>query len=85
MKFRCAELDQKARYKPLIGLVYPRPILLVSTVNANGVLNAAPFSFFNVDLTTWRVSKVYRPIGRLYGDRYCTTRQRFDLPGPMPA
>jgi len=197
---RLAELEQKARYKLLIGLVYPRPIALVSTVNANGVLNAAPFSFFNVvadepplvmlsfnrrsdgtmkdtvknirrtgefvvnlvdeaiangmvsagqelpetesefcvggftpaasvavfpprvleapaslecclrqrlefgtgrerilgevlhvhvrddlvDPATWRVSEIYRPIGRLYGDRYCTTRQCFDLPGPLP-
>jgi flavin reductase (DIM6/NTAB) family NADH-FMN oxidoreductase RutF len=193
-------LDQKARYKLFIGLVYPRPIALVSTINANGVLNAAPFSFFNVvsddpplvmlsinrrsdgtmkdtvknirrtgefvvnlvdesiangmvaagqelpetesefsaarftpatavvvtppriaeapaslecrlyqriefgsgreiilgevvhvhvrdgllDPATWRVSEEYCPIGRLYGDRYCTTRQRFDLPGPLP-
>ena len=200
MELRCANLDQKSRYKLLIGLVYPRPIALVSTVNANGVLNAAPFSFFNVvadepplvmlsfnrrsdgtmkdtvknirrrgdfvvnlvdediansmvstgqelpetesefsvarftpaasvmvapprileapaslecrlqqriefgagreiilgevvhvhvrdglvDTATWRVSENYRPIGRLYGDRYCTTRQRFDLPGPLP-
>lgn len=200
MEFGCAELDQKSRYKLLIGLVYPRPIALVSTINANGVLNAAPFSFFNlvaddpplvmlsfnrrsdgtmkdtvknirrtaefvvnlvdeaiangmvaagqelpetesefsagrftaaasavvapprileapaslecrlqrriefdggreiifgevlhvhvreglVDPATWRVSETYRPIGRLYGDRYCTTRQRFDLPGPLP-
>jgi flavin reductase (DIM6/NTAB) family NADH-FMN oxidoreductase RutF len=37
-----------------------------------------------VDPATWRVSEAYRPIGRLYGDRYCTTRQRFDLPGPIP-
>jgi flavin reductase (DIM6/NTAB) family NADH-FMN oxidoreductase RutF len=37
-----------------------------------------------VDSATWRVSEAYRPIGRLYGDRYCTTRQRFDLPGPVP-
>ena len=200
MEMRCAELDPKSRYKLLIGLVYPRPIALVSTINANGVLNAAPFSFFNVvadepplvmlsinrrsdgtmkdtvknirrtgefvvnlvdeaiangmvsagqelpetesefsagrftpaasvavapprvleapaslecrlqqrvevgtgreiilgevlhvhvrdglvDPATWRVSEGYRPIGRLYGDRYCTTRQRFDLPGPLP-
>src|SRR5512137_607410 len=48
MELRIAELEQKTRYKLLIGLVYPRPIALVSTVNANGVLNAAPFSFFNV-------------------------------------
>ena len=201
MEFRFAELEQKARYKLLlIGLVYPRPIALVSTINGNGVFNAAPFSFFNVladeppmvvlsfnrrsdgelkdtvknirrakvfvvnlvdegmagrmlvtgqelpetesefsaagftpvpcvtvepprileapaslecrllrrltfgsarevvlgevlyahvreglvDPATWRVSEAYRPIGRLYGDRYCTTRQRFDLPGPLP-
>jgi flavin reductase (DIM6/NTAB) family NADH-FMN oxidoreductase RutF len=200
MELRLAGLEQKARYKLLIGLVYPRPIALVSTVNANGVYNAAPFSFFNVvadepplvmlsfnrrsdgglkdtvknirrtgefvvnlvdeaianrmvaagkelpetesefavagftpasstavapprireapaslecrlaqrfelgpdreimlgevlhahvreglvDPVTWRVSEAYRPIGRLYGDRYCTTRQRFDLPGPLP-
>ncbi len=200
MDVRLDELDQKTRYKLLIGLVYPRPIALISTINANGVYNAAPFSFFNVvaddpplvvlsfnrrsdgqlkdtvknirrtgefvvnlvdeaiangmvaagqelpetesefgvagftpansvavrpprireapaslecrlfqrfefgrsrelvlgealhahardelvDPATWRVSEAYRPIGRLYGDRYCTTRQRFDLPGPIP-
>ena len=48
MELRIAELEQRTRYKLLIGLVYPRPIALVSTVNANGVLNATPFSFFNV-------------------------------------
>jgi flavin reductase (DIM6/NTAB) family NADH-FMN oxidoreductase RutF len=200
MDVRLADLERKTRYKLLIGLVYPRPIALVSTINANGVLNAAPFSFFNVvaddpplvmlsfnrrsdgtmkdtvknirrtgefvvnlvdesiangmvaageelpeaesefsagrftpgasvvvapprileapaslecrlhrriefdggreiilgevvhvhareglvDPATWRVSEAYRPIGRLYGDQYCTTRQRFDLPGPLP-
>jgi flavin reductase (DIM6/NTAB) family NADH-FMN oxidoreductase RutF len=200
MDVRLDELDQKTRYKLLIGLVYPRPIALISTINANGVYNAAPFSFFNVvaddpplvvlsfnrrsdgqlkdtvknirrtgefvvnlvdeaiangmvaagqelpetesefgvagvtpansvavrpprireapaslecrlfqrfefgpsrelvlgevlhvhardelvDPATLRVSEAYRPIGRLYGDRYCTTRQRFDLPGPIP-
>ena len=26
----------------------------------------------------------YRPIGRLYANRYCSTRQRFELPGPIP-
>jgi flavin reductase (DIM6/NTAB) family NADH-FMN oxidoreductase RutF len=200
MELNFAELEPKLRYKLLIGLVYPRPIALVSTINASGVPNAAPFSFFNVvadepplvmlsfnrrsdgelkdtvknirrtgefvvnlvdeaiangmlvcgqelpetesefaaagftpvpsvavapprvkeapaslecrllqrielgpareiilgevlrahareglvDPATWRVSEAYRPIGRLYGDSYCTTRQRFDLPGPLP-
>ncbi len=36
------------RYKLLAGLVVPRPIALVTTVGPDGVVNAAPFSFFNV-------------------------------------
>src|SRR5690242_13008429 len=35
-------------YKLLIGTVVPRPIAFVSTVSPEGVLNLAPFSFFNV-------------------------------------
>jgi hypothetical protein len=26
----------------------------------------------------------YKPIGRLFANRYCTTRQRFNLPGKLP-
>ena len=26
----------------------------------------------------------YRPVGRLFASRYCTTRQRFNLPGDLP-
>jgi flavin reductase (DIM6/NTAB) family NADH-FMN oxidoreductase RutF len=43
-----ADLEPRQRYKLLCGLVVPRPIALVTTVNAEGVVNAAPFSFFNV-------------------------------------
>ncbi len=35
-------------YKVLASLVTPRPIAWVTTVGADGVVNAAPFSFFNV-------------------------------------
>ena len=35
-------------YAILSGLVTPRPIALVTTVDAQGRINAAPFSFFNV-------------------------------------
>jgi flavin reductase (DIM6/NTAB) family NADH-FMN oxidoreductase RutF len=39
-----------------------------------------------IDPNTKRISEQhYRPIGRLFADRYCTTRQRFDLPGELPA
>ena len=36
------------RYKLLAALVVPRPIALVTTAGKDGVINAAPFSFFNV-------------------------------------
>jgi flavin reductase (DIM6/NTAB) family NADH-FMN oxidoreductase RutF len=38
-----------------------------------------------IDAKSKRVSEAnYRPIGRLYAARYCTTRQRFNLPGELP-
>ena len=38
-----------------------------------------------IDPKTKRISEQhYRPIGRLFASRYCTTRQRFNLPGPLP-
>ena len=36
------------RYKLLTATVTPRPIALVSSLDSDGVVNAAPFSFFNV-------------------------------------
>jgi len=35
-------------YMILAGLVTPRPIALVTTIDEHGRINAAPFSFFNV-------------------------------------
>jgi flavin reductase (DIM6/NTAB) family NADH-FMN oxidoreductase RutF len=201
MELSIAELALQERYKLLTGLVFPRPIALISTWSENGIANCAPYSYFNamcedpmlvilsfnartdgklkhslanilrtgefvinlvdeliangmhissaefpedvsefeqagftpapchvvkhpriaqapasfecklfrrievgpvrdlilgevvhlharegiIDPTTRRVSETaYRPVGRLYGTRYCTTRQRFDLPGPLP-
>lgn len=36
------------RYKLMASLIVPRPIALVTTQNAQGVVNAAPFSMFNM-------------------------------------
>ncbi|WP_118133645.1 flavin reductase family protein [Oceanicella sp. SM1341] len=36
------------RYKLLIGSVVPRPIAWITTVDTEGRVNAAPYSFFNV-------------------------------------
>jgi flavin reductase (DIM6/NTAB) family NADH-FMN oxidoreductase RutF len=40
-------LSARDRYKLMIGTVVPRPIALVTTVDLEGRINAAPFSFFN--------------------------------------
>jgi flavin reductase (DIM6/NTAB) family NADH-FMN oxidoreductase RutF len=201
MELEVPALSVLERYKLLVGLVFPRPIALVSTRSENGIANCAPFSYFNavcedpmlvvlsfnrrndgrmkhslanllrtgefvvnlvdeniangmhvssaefaddvsefaeagfteapsrmvahpriaeapasfecrlyrrievgpvrdiilgevvhihtrdglIDASTKRVSEDdYRPVGRLYGNRYCTTRQRFELPGTLP-
>jgi flavin reductase (DIM6/NTAB) family NADH-FMN oxidoreductase RutF len=42
------EMPMRERYKYLTALVIPRPVALVTTRNAEGLHNAAPFSFFNV-------------------------------------
>ncbi len=47
MDFAFAELDATQRYKLLTALVVPRPIALVTSVGPEGVVNAAPYSFFN--------------------------------------
>ncbi len=44
--FDAAELTPMDNYKLLAGSVVPRPIAWVSTVNASGVRNLAPFSWF---------------------------------------
>ena len=201
MELSVRDLALSERYKILTGLVFPRPIALISTYSGNGVANCAPYSFFNavcedpvlvvvsfsarsdgkrkhslaniirtgafvvnlvdeaiangmhissaempeevsefaeagftvescklvphpriaeapvsfecrlfqrievgtareivlgevvhihardglIDPVNKRVSEnEYRPVGRLYGTRYCTTRQRFELPGKLP-
>ena len=42
------DLTRPDRYKLMCGLVIPRPIALVTTISERGIVNAAPFSFFNV-------------------------------------
>src|ERR1700732_3302187 len=46
--FPLRDLSPHGRYKLRGGVVWPRPIALVTTLDANGAVNAAPFSFFNV-------------------------------------
>jgi len=49
--FDFATLSDKERYKLLISTIVPRPIAWVVTLDREGGLNAAPFSFFNAFAT----------------------------------
>ena len=44
---RFSELTARQAYKVMIGTVVPRPIAWVTTISPDGVVNAAPYSFFN--------------------------------------
>jgi flavin reductase (DIM6/NTAB) family NADH-FMN oxidoreductase RutF len=48
MHYAPDDLTPRERYKVLTGFVLPRPIAWVTSVGETGVVNAAPFSFFNV-------------------------------------
>lgn len=46
------QLNDAERYKLLMSSVVPRPIALVTSVCTNGIVNAAPFSLFNIIAAT---------------------------------
>ncbi|MCH8927258.1 MAG: flavin reductase family protein [Candidatus Marinimicrobia bacterium] len=46
MKVDPANLDVKESHKILTSIIIPRPIAWVTTLNEDGSVNAAPFSFF---------------------------------------
>ncbi|MED3572702.1 flavin reductase family protein [Cytobacillus praedii] len=41
-------MSERENYKFLIGSIIPRPIAFVTTMSKDGVLNGAPFSYFNI-------------------------------------
>ncbi|MEC8400497.1 MAG: flavin reductase family protein, partial [Bacteroidota bacterium] len=43
-----SELDAKKLHGCLLGGIAPRPIAFASTVDGQGRVNLAPFSYFNV-------------------------------------
>lgn len=48
MQIDIASANVQDIYQALIGVVTPRPIAWVTTVSPSGLVNLAPFSFFNV-------------------------------------
>jgi flavin reductase (DIM6/NTAB) family NADH-FMN oxidoreductase RutF len=68
MEYAPQDLAPRERYKLLAGFVLPRPIAWVTTLGPTGVVNAAPFSFFNVmceDPPLCIFAANHRPDGRL--------------------
>jgi flavin reductase (DIM6/NTAB) family NADH-FMN oxidoreductase RutF len=68
MEYDPSELKPRERYKVLTSFVLPRPIAWVTCVSPAGVVNAAPYSFFNVfcedpPLCMFAVNR--RPDGRI--------------------
>lgn len=41
-------MSEREIYKFLIGSIIPRPIAFVTTISKDGILNGAPFSYFNI-------------------------------------
>ena len=68
MEYAPENLAPRERYKVLTSFVLPRPIAWVTSLGPTGVVNAAPFSFFNVfaedpPLCMFAVNR--RPDGRI--------------------
>ncbi|MBR0851058.1 flavin reductase family protein [Bradyrhizobium diazoefficiens] len=47
MDYAASDLTPRERYKVLTSFILPRPIAWVTSVGPTGIVNAAPFSFFN--------------------------------------
>ena len=47
MQYDVDKIPGSETYKLLVGLVAPRPIALITSMDEHGVLNAAPFSAYN--------------------------------------
>jgi flavin reductase (DIM6/NTAB) family NADH-FMN oxidoreductase RutF len=67
-----ASQSERENYKLLTGSIIPRPIAFVTTLSAEGVLNAAPFSYFNI--VTADPPMVSISVQRWNGERKDTSR-----------
>lgn len=48
LSFNPNELSKQDTYKLLIGSIIPRPIAFITTLSKQNIMNAAPFSYFNI-------------------------------------
>lgn len=71
--FRPSDLPAAQVYGLVVGSVSPRPIAFVSSISLEGVLNLAPFSFFNGGGSN-PPSVVFSPVRRRDGSEKDTLR-----------
>ncbi|EFM09455.1 flavin reductase domain protein FMN-binding [Paenibacillus curdlanolyticus YK9] len=67
-----SQQSDKDNYKLLIGSIIPRPIAFVTTLSQEGVMNAAPFSFFTI--VTVNPPMIAISVQRKQGERKDTAR-----------
>jgi len=83
----------KDNYKLLSGSVIPRPIAFITSKNEEGIVNAAPFSFFIGEVVMFHFDEaVYQDgnvdaealdaIGRLAGSEYAKLGRKISIPRP---
>lgn len=72
LNFKPEQLTAKEKYKIMVGSVIPRPIALVSSQSDEGLVNIAPFSYFN--LVTYRPPIVSVSVQRVEGEMKDTAR-----------
>ncbi|MFT4977172.1 MAG: flavin reductase (DIM6/NTAB) family NADH-FMN oxidoreductase RutF [Myxococcota bacterium] len=73
MEFDPSALTAGQRYKLLAGAILPRPIAVVSTIDAQGRTNVAPFSFFN-GISASPMALAFSPVTRSDGTDKDTLR-----------
>lgn len=64
--------SERENYKLLIGSIIPRPIAFVTTLSSEGVLNAAPYSYFTI--VTANPPMIAVSVQRREGERKDTSR-----------
>ncbi|MEC0226661.1 flavin reductase family protein [Paenibacillus alba] len=68
--------SERENYKLLIGSIIPRPIAFVTSLSTEGVLNAAPYSYFTI--VTANPPMVAISVQRKQGVRKDTSRNAID-------
>lgn len=66
------EMSERDNYKFLIGSIIPRPVAVVSSLSKEGIVNIAPFSYFNI--VTSNPPIISLSIQRKSGEMKDTTR-----------